>query len=74
MTTRWRLHLGPDELNEILMGAFATDGRKVDLVREVTPGRVSLDVVHPITLNERPTSANDFAPDAGPELPAAGGG
>ncbi|HWA61602.1 MAG TPA: PaaI family thioesterase [Caulobacteraceae bacterium] len=39
---RWDVCLSADELNEVLSAAFPTGGRKLDLVREVSAGRVKL--------------------------------
>ena len=38
----WQVRLGADQLNDVLAAAFPTGGRRLDLVREVTPGRVRL--------------------------------
>jgi uncharacterized protein (TIGR00369 family) len=38
----WPVQQSAEDLNEVLASAFPTGGRKVDLVREVTPGRVKL--------------------------------
>lgn len=38
----WTVRLSADELNDALGAAFPTPGRKLDLVREVAPGRVKL--------------------------------
>jgi uncharacterized protein (TIGR00369 family) len=40
--SRWQIRLTADELNALLASAFPAGGPKVDLVREVTPGRVRL--------------------------------
>ena len=39
---RWRIELDAEQLNEVLAAAFPTGGGKLDLVREVRPGRVKL--------------------------------
>jgi uncharacterized protein (TIGR00369 family) len=40
--SKYQILLGPAELNAALAQAFPHGGRKFDLVREVTPGRVRL--------------------------------
>jgi len=40
--TRWQVRLSADELNAVLAQAFPTGGPTLDLVREVTPGRIKL--------------------------------
>ena len=39
---RWRIELDAEQLNEVLAAAFPTGAGKLDLVREVRPGRVKL--------------------------------